>query len=87
LEEKRVPAIMDTARWEFTVAAKRLAQGLEGREFILGKNFSAADILLGHTLKWARAFEVPTEQSAVDAYADRLFARPAFIVVKDYPAS
>jgi glutathione S-transferase len=86
-EEKRVPAIMATARWEFTVAAKRLAQGLEGRAFILGNTFSAADILLGHTLKWARAFEVPTEQAIVDAYADSLFARPAFVVVKDYPAN
>ncbi|HSC75405.1 MAG TPA: glutathione S-transferase family protein [Pseudomonadales bacterium] len=85
-EEKRVPAVMDTARWEFTVAAQRVAKGLEGREFILGKTFSVADILLGHTLKWARAFDVPTEQATVDAYADRLFARPAFIVVKDYPA-
>jgi glutathione S-transferase len=86
-EEKRVPAIIDTARWEFTVAAQRLAKGLEGREFILGKSFSAADILLGQTLAWARAFEVPTEQPTVDAYAHRLFERPAFIVVKDYPAS
>lgn len=83
-EEKRVPAIMDTARWEFTIAAQRLAKGLEGREFILGDTFSVADILLGHTLKWARAFDVPTEQVTVDAYADKLFARPAFIVVKDF---
>ncbi len=86
-EERRVPAIMDTARWEFTVAAQILAKGLEGREFILGNNFSAADILLGHTLAWARAFDVVTEQPTVDAYADRLFARPAFVVVKDYPTS
>jgi glutathione S-transferase len=86
-EEKRVSAMIDTARWEFAVAAKRLAQGLEGREFIVGEKFSAADILLGHTLKWARAFEVPTEQPTVDAYADKLFARPAFILVKDYPAN
>ena len=86
-EERRVPAIIDTARWEFTVAAQILAKGLEGREFILGNNFSAADILLGHTLAWARAFDVVTEQPTVDAYADRLFARPAFVVVKDYPTS
>ena len=86
-EEKRVPAVMDTARWEFTVATRILAQGLEGREFILGKNFSAADILIGQTLAWARAFDFATEQPTVDAYADRLFARSAFVVVKDYPAS
>ena len=83
-EERRVPAIMDTARWEFTVAAKILAQGLEGREFILGKNFSAADILLGQTLAWARAFNFSTDQPTVDAYADKLFARPAFLRMKEY---
>jgi len=86
-EEKRVPVIMDTARWEFTVATRILAKGLEGREFILGEKFSAADILLGQTLAWARAFDFATEQPTVDAYADRLFARPAFVVVKDYPAN
>ena len=85
--DRRVPAVIDIARWEFTVAAKILAKGLEGREFILGKTFSAADILIGHTLAWARAFEVPTEQATVDAYADRLFTRPAFVVVRDYPAN
>lgn len=77
--EKRVPAVMDTARWEFARAAQLLAQGLGEQEFIVGNRFSVADILLGHTLAWGRAFGVPTEQPSVDAYADRLFARPAFI--------
>jgi glutathione S-transferase len=85
--EWRVPAVLDTARKEFAVASRLLAKGLEGREFILGDTFSVSDILLGHTLAWARAAGVLTEQATVDAYAERLFARPAYAVVRDYSAS
>jgi glutathione S-transferase len=82
--EWRVPAVIDTARKEFAVAAQLLAQGLGDHEFIVGDKFSVADILIGHTLAWARAFEVLTLQPVVDAYADRLFARPAYVRVRDY---
>jgi glutathione S-transferase len=81
--EWRVPAVIDTARWEFAKAAQLLAQGLGQHEFIVGDSFSVADILIGHTLAWARAFGVPTAQPVVEAYADRLFARPAFMALPD----
>ena len=77
-ERRRVPAMLDTARWEFGVAAKVLARGLGRREFIVVDNFTAADILIAHTLTWARAFELPLEHDHLAAYAERLLARPAW---------
>ena len=73
----RVPAVMDTARWEFSVAARMLAAGLGEQEHLLGEDFTAADILAGHTLAWARSQELPLEAPGLDAYADRVLARPA----------
>ncbi len=77
-ERWRVPAVLDTARWEFSVAAKVLAEGLGRREFIAGDRFTAADILVAHTLAWARAFKLPLEHDNLESYAERLLARPAW---------
>ena len=77
-ERRRVPAVLATAHWEFTVAAKVLAAGLGRREFIVDDRFTAADILIAHTLAWARAFELPLEHDHLAAYAERLLARPAW---------
>lgn len=76
-EKRRVPAIIETAIWEFGVATKVLATGLGEREFLVGNRFTAADILAAHTLAWARAFDLPLGHAYLDAYTDRLLARPA----------
>ena len=76
-EKRRVPATIETAEWEFGVAAKLLALGLGERDFLVGDCFTAADLLAAHTLAWARAFQLPLGHAALDAYADRLLARPA----------
>ena len=76
-EKRRVPAIMETARWEFSVAAKVLAQGLGEREYIVGDRFSVADILIANTLEWARRLEAPFENDKLERYASRMTARPA----------
>lgn len=76
-EKQRVPSIMATANWEFVRAAKVLATGLGEKEYILGNAFSIADILLANTLNWARSRNVEIVSTALNAYADRLLARPA----------
>jgi glutathione S-transferase len=82
-ERRRVPAMLDTARWEFAVAAKVLAGGLGRREFIVDGGLTAADILIAHTLAWARTFELPLEHDHLAAYAQRLLARPAWARVQE----
>lgn len=76
-ERRRIPAVLDTARWEFAVATKVLATGLGREAFIVGERFTVADILIGHTLAWARAYELPLEHDNLQAYAARLWDRPA----------
>jgi glutathione S-transferase len=76
-EDWRVPAVIDTARKEFAVAARVLEAGLKGRPFILGERFSGADILITHTLSWAKKVELLPGEGPLPAYLDRCFDRPA----------
>jgi glutathione S-transferase len=75
--KRRVPAIFETAHWEWDVAARVVATGLGERAFLVGERFTAADLLAAHTLAWARVFEMPLGSATLETYADRLLERPA----------
>jgi glutathione S-transferase len=52
---------------------------LSGRQYLLGEDFSAADIMMGFTLAVARALGVLGEgHPELGRYLERLEARPAF---------
>ncbi len=74
----RLPAIPDTAAWEFQRAARALATGLGEQTWILGEQFSVADILLGHTLVWSRSAGQELPAPNLQAYLERALARPAY---------
>jgi glutathione S-transferase len=75
--DRRVPEIMETAAWEFQKALKLLSNGLGNQDYILGSQFTGADILLGHTLFWGLGFKQPVEQENLKDYINRLKERPA----------
>ncbi|MCB1671041.1 MAG: glutathione S-transferase family protein [Gammaproteobacteria bacterium] len=75
-EEQRVPQMLETATWEFAKAQRALHHQLEGRKFVVGDHFSAADILLAHTLNWADRFKFPVDKELLE-YRDTHFQRPA----------
>ena len=76
-KDKRVPAVIETAAWEFEKALNVLSEGLGGNEFILGSAFTAADILIGHTLSWAAQAKQTIDIQNVKDYADRVLGREA----------
>lgn len=76
-EDKRVPAIKDTCRYEFAVAMDRLAARLGQSEFIAGADMTVPDILLGHCAGWAVAAKFELPGGPVGAYFDRLRQRAA----------
>lgn len=75
--EHRVPEIFPTASWEFQKALALLSEGLGDKPFILGEDFSGADIMLSHTLLWASAFKQPLEADNLKSYLQRTQARPS----------
>jgi glutathione S-transferase len=76
-KDKRVPGIEDTARWEFAIAAGLVDEALKDRAYICGDAFTGADILLVHTLVWARSAKVALDSTRLAAYVARLLTRPA----------
>jgi glutathione S-transferase len=77
-EKLRVPAVRETALKEWQRPAQVMAAALQGRDVLVGDQFSVADILAVHTLNWARAHQVPLGHDALEAYRERHVARPAF---------
>ena len=85
-EKLRVPAIHDTLAREFTRAIKVLEARLGDHTCLLGDRFSVADIVTGHLCAWARKVEMPMESGTVNAYADRVLARPALARAREREA-
>ena len=66
------------ARFEFGRAKPIVEQQLATQPYILGDRFTAADLLIGHTLIWAQLFGVPLESERLEQYVTELQQRPAY---------
>jgi glutathione S-transferase len=79
-EAKRIPALVDRAKktWSSKIEP-RFRTALAKSPFILGETFSAADVLAGGALTWAKMAGVLGEDPALARYIDALMARPAFV--------
>lgn len=75
--ERVADALADYRGWT-AAALDVLERNLRDRDYLLGAEFSAADIMVGYTLLVAKAFGlVGDRHAAVDAYLTRLTERPA----------
>jgi len=54
-----------------------VAQGVAAGPYLLGEHFTAADVVVGSTLRFGIAFKLLPEVPEVMAYIERLQARPA----------
>ena len=63
---------------DFASMIETLEAGLDGREWIMGDPFTAADVMLGSSVVFLRLFDMMPESETLSAYADRCLARPAY---------
>lgn len=77
-EECRIPAMFDTAKFEFDKAVRALEHllGNQDKEYVIGNSFCIADLLLAHTFNWAIRFEFDVPEKYI-ALRDRHYQRPA----------
>lgn len=75
-EDKKIPAVAKTSYWEFEKAAAVLSTHLNGRQYIAGDHFSAADIICVSVLHWAHHVKVPLNETLL-SYMNSLSERPA----------
>lgn len=77
-EEKRVPEIKDSLRWEFDRAIGQLAANLENGPYLCGDQFTIADILATHCGSWATNARFPISSERFRDYATSMRSRPAY---------
>ena len=62
----------------FELMVETLEQGIAGKDWILGNQFTAADVMLGSSVVFLRMFGMLPESEALSGYADRCLARPGY---------
>jgi glutathione S-transferase len=77
-EAERIPAVVADARNRVSAILGVLETALTGRPYLLGNEFSAADIMMGYSVLLMKWFGLITEAHPnVAAYMKRLEERPA----------
>ncbi|OBY26382.1 glutathione S-transferase family protein [Leisingera sp. JC1] len=76
-EELRVPEVKGSLKWEFAHNLSRLESKITG-PFLMGEEFTIADIICTHCLNWARSAKFPVESEKLQDYGKRMRERPAF---------
>lgn len=77
-EDKRVPAVKDSLKWEFSRNQASFVKRMGAGPFLTGDDFTVVDIVLAHCLVWARAAKFELSEPALIDYHARLIQRPAF---------
>jgi len=77
-EDKRNPALVDAAKAKWSNIVKVLEAAIDGREYIVGNSFTAADIVVGSALGWAAFVGILGDHPKLAAYLQNLQQRPAY---------
>ena len=77
-EAERSAAAVEKGKTQFAEVARVLSNALATRPYILGEQFSAADVMIGGMLGWASMMDLLSDQPTLQAYVKRVTDRPAF---------
>lgn len=76
-EAQRSPAVVAEASKRFKQVVAPLEERMKGREYIVGTQFSAADVVVGGVLNLGNRLGQLGEHPTLQAYVQRLLERPA----------
>ncbi len=75
---QREPAPRSTAGWaDYDTVVAVLRNAVAKGPYLLGEQFTAADVVIGAAIRWGMMFNMLPELPEFVAYRDRLGARPA----------
>ena len=78
-ESHRIPVLVDRAKKKWAQKIQpRLSNAVERTPWILGEDFTAADVVVGSALAWARLAGVLDPTPPLAAYIERIGVRPEF---------
>jgi glutathione S-transferase len=72
----RIPGDIPLARRDFKDMASVLEEHMQGRHFLVGDEFTVADIVCAYTLDWANEVNLLDDCPKLLAYMERMYARP-----------
>jgi glutathione S-transferase len=85
---KREPAAQAMSPYgDFDTVMTTLSAQLRPGPFLLGEDFTAADVLWGSALGWTTAFGLVPETPEIKAYIARTTSRPAAVRVREQDAA
>ena len=76
-EERRIAAVAERAREALPQLFAVVSDALTGRQWLLGDQFTACDVVVGSNVMWAGALGLLHGHPDLQAYAKRLHDRPA----------
>lgn len=77
-EEKRVPAIAEDGKRRLATITKVLEDAVDGREYVVGDSFTAADVLIASAIGWMGFLGMLGDYPKLAAYLGRMQQRPAY---------
>lgn len=75
-QDKRLPGEVALARADFAAMAQVLDAHMKNRQFVMGESVSVADFVLAYTLDWAKLANALDALPRLEAYMQRMYARP-----------
>lgn len=77
-EAERSVKIADEGRAAFRTVGATLSKALQGKQYLVGDQFSGADVMVASTLGWASFMGLLDGQPVLQEYVQRLTQRPAY---------
>lgn len=77
-EEQRRADEVQKAQTQIKSIVDVVAKALNGKKYILGDQFTAADVMIGSMFAWAKMMKMLAPNEVIDTYTQCLMARPAF---------
>jgi glutathione S-transferase len=75
-EEERLNVVFPQNKKAAQIGLGVLDKELRGRDWLIENNFSVTDIIAGYAVCWAYFLDMTEGLSALNAYAERILARP-----------
>jgi len=77
-EDQRNPKALEKARERLKEVCTMIEKRLEGRQFVAGNQFTAADLVLGGVLGWGAMMGAITGYPNIERYVKSIQDRPAY---------
>ncbi len=78
-EDKRIPVIAESAQKRLGSIGKVLEGAVDGKDFVAGSSFTAADVAVASAAGWMAFLGVLGDFPKLAAYHERMSKRPAYI--------